>query len=132
MPLPQNKSSGNQILRLKWSNLQSQTDSIVTPFLQYGNTPLHIAARGGHVTTAEALFKAGTDVNATNRVSSSMLVATVLIVYSFALSTAIQYISVSTVCQVKFSIVDNATATNQKQWQPDPMSEVAKPPVTDW
>ena len=41
--------------------------------LQYGHTPLHIAAKGGHTTCVEHLLSApGIDVNIEDRVSWSM------------------------------------------------------------
>ena len=48
------------------------------------------------------LLKAGADVKATDLVRSNVLVAIISIVYSLALSTASQYIKVSTVCVVQF------------------------------
>ena len=42
--------------------------------LQNGNTPLHIAAAGGHTTFNGCLLSSpGTDVNITNKVSSCLL-----------------------------------------------------------
>lgn len=48
--------------------------------LQYGDTPLSEAARGGHTATADALLKAGGNANATNKVRSNMMVFNYLIV----------------------------------------------------
>ena len=62
-----------------------------------------MAAFGDRTATAEALLKAGADVNATNKVRSNMLVAIMSIVFSFALLMAFQHINMSTICLLPFS-----------------------------
>ena len=54
--------------------------------LQFGKTPLHEAARGGHNATVEVLLKAGANVKATDKVRSKVLAVMIWIVYSLALS----------------------------------------------
>ena len=83
--------------------------------LQYGRTPLHIATRGGHVTTAKALLKAGADVKAIDEVRLNMLVAIVLIVHCFGLSAVFKYIDVSTFCMVQLSNATDVIDRNQQQ-----------------
>jgi len=38
-------------------------------FLQYGDTPIHLASRYGHVELVEKLISSGADVNVVNKVS---------------------------------------------------------------
>ena len=38
-------------------------------FLQYGDTPIHLALSGGHVEVVEKLISSGADVNVVNKVS---------------------------------------------------------------
>ena len=67
MPPTQINSRSNQILYLKLSDIQSQTDNSES-MLQDGTTPLHWAARLGHTATVEMLLKAGADVKARDKV----------------------------------------------------------------
>ena len=52
-------------------------------------------------------------------------------VYSLALFVTFQYTSVSTVCELYFSTINNSSDTDQQQKQPDPVSEVVRHPVTN-
>ena len=63
--------------------------------MQYGITPLDVAAYGGHTTTVEVLLKAGADAKATEEVGSNGWVAIISVVCSLALSPAFQYIIVT-------------------------------------
>ena len=130
MPPTQTNSRNNQILCLKLSDIQSQTNNSES-MLQDGTTPLHWAARGGHTGTAEMLLKAGADIKATSEVRSDLSVAIISMVYSLAFSVTFQYTGTSTVCEVRFRNVDNASDTDQQQKQPDPESEVVRHPVSN-
>ena len=130
MPPTQTNSRSNQIRHLKLSDIQAQTNNSES-MLQGGTTPLLWAAIVGHVTTAEVLLKAGADVNARDKVMSNLEVAIISMVYSLAMSVTLQYTSVSTVCEMYFSNIDNASDTDQQQKQPDPASEVVRHPVTN-
>ena len=63
--------------------------------MQFGITPLLVAAFGGHTATVEVLLRAGADVKATNKVGSKGWVAIISVVCSVALSTAFQYINMT-------------------------------------
>ena len=43
------------------------------PHVQYGDTPLHLAAKNGNTATAELLVKSGADVNSKNNVSTDCI-----------------------------------------------------------
>ena len=79
MPPTETNSRNNQILCLKLSDIQSQTNNSES-MLQDGTTPLHTAGRGGHTATAEMLLKAGADVKATNKVRPNLWVAIISMV----------------------------------------------------
>ena len=100
--------------------------------LQYGDTPLQEALRGGHTATAEVLVKAGADVKAIGKVRWKLLIVIVWSVFSFAVSTAIHYVKKAAGYVVQFTTTDNPVGTDEQELLLHPSSEAVQPPATVW